>query len=125
MQNYMLNPKFVQRGLILVLITLLLDILGIVIICPVLPEYFSQLTGKDVNTAFVERGKLLAAYSVMQFLFAPVIGNLSDRYRRRPILLVSIICFAFDNLICAIAWSYSYLSDVFCQGYVALVLQLV
>ncbi|CAK01965.1 tetracycline resistance protein [Bartonella tribocorum] len=42
-------------------------------------------------------------------MFAPVIGNLSDRYGRRPILLVSIICFALDNLICAIAWSYSML----------------
>lgn len=65
MQDHMLNPKFVRRGLILVFITLLLDILGIAIICPVLPEYFSHLTGKDVSTSFVERGKLLAAYSVM------------------------------------------------------------
>ncbi|WP_208431955.1 MFS transporter, partial [Bartonella bovis] len=57
----------------------------------------------------VERGKLLVAYSVVQFLFAPIIGNLSDRFGRRPILLLSIISFAIDNLICAIAWCYSML----------------
>ncbi|WP_455465636.1 MFS transporter [Bartonella sp. B39] len=42
-------------------------------------------------------------------MFAPIIGNLSDRYGRRPILLISIISFALDNFICAIVWSYSML----------------
>ncbi|WP_034989078.1 tetracycline resistance MFS efflux pump [Bartonella senegalensis] len=109
MRSDKLNPKFVQRGLVLVFITLLLDMIGIAIISPVLPEYFVQLTGKDVSASSGERGRLFVAYSVMQFLFAPVIGNLSDRYGRRPILLISMIGFALDNLICAIAWSYSML----------------
>ncbi|ETS13319.1 hypothetical protein Q648_00230 [Bartonella quintana JK 12] len=110
MKNHELNPQFVQRGLILVFITLLLDVIGVAIISPILPEYFSQLTGKGVSASFADRGRLLVAYSVMQFLFAPVIGNFSDRYGRRPILLICIISFALDNFICAIAWSYAMLS---------------
>ncbi|KEG19245.1 tetracycline resistance MFS efflux pump [Bartonella bacilliformis] len=109
MKDKELNPKFVRSGLILVFITLLLDIIGIAIISPILPEYLSQLTGEDISKASVNAGVLLATYAVMQFLFAPLIGNLSDRYGRRPILLISIISFAIDNLICAIAWSYSVL----------------
>ncbi|MCZ2204086.1 MFS transporter [Bartonella sp. A05] len=104
-----LDLRSVRRGLILVFIILLLDIIGIAIISPILPEYFNQLTGQDISKASVDGGKLLIAYSVMQFLFSPFIGNLSDRYGRRPILLISIISFAIDNLICAIAWSYSML----------------
>ncbi|MHC5307824.1 MFS transporter [Bartonella sp. LJL80] len=103
------DPQFIRRGLVLVFITLLLDIIGIAIIVPVMPEYLSQLTGDDISAAAVDGGFLLMVYSAMQFLFAPLIGNLSDRYGRRPILLVSIITFALDNLICAIAWSYSML----------------
>lgn len=104
-----LDPKAIHRGLILVFIILLLDIIGIAIISPILPEYFSQLTGQDISKASVDGGKLLMAYSVMQFLFSPFIGNLSDRYGRRPILLISILSLALDNFICAIAWSYSML----------------
>lgn len=104
-----LDTKFVRKGLVLVFITLLLDIIGIAIIVPVMPEYLSQLTGDDISKASVDGGILLMVYSTMQFLFAPFIGNLSDRFGRRPILLLSIITFALDNLICAVAWSYSML----------------
>ncbi|WP_345096715.1 MFS transporter [Bartonella acomydis] len=109
MRNHKFNPKCVQGELILIFIILLLDIIAIAIVSPVLPEYFAQLTGKNISASSVERGRLLIAYSAMQFLFASVIGNLSDRYGRRPILLISIMCFAFDHFICAIAWNYSML----------------
>ncbi|WP_246464861.1 MFS transporter [Bartonella phoceensis] len=87
----------------------MLDIIAVAIISHVLPEYFAQLTGKDISASSVARGKLLVAYSAMQFLFAPIISNFSDRYGRRPLLLISIVSFALDNFICAIAWSYSML----------------
>ncbi|MBP2238613.1 DHA1 family tetracycline resistance protein-like MFS transporter [Sinorhizobium kostiense] len=102
----MLDKKFVQRGLAVVFLILLLDIMGIAIIVPVLPSYLRELTGADVGEAAIDGGWLLLVYSAMQFLFAPLIGNLSDRFGRRPVLLASVLTFAIDNLICALATSY-------------------
>jgi DHA1 family tetracycline resistance protein-like MFS transporter len=82
--------------------TLFLDIIGIAIIMPVLPTFLEELTGADISTAAVDGGWLLLVYAGMQFLFAPMIGNLSDRFGRRPVLLASILTFALDNLICAL-----------------------
>lgn len=102
----MVDTVTARRGLALVFTTLLLDIIGFGIIMPVLPAYLQELSGVDVSVAAREGGWLLFAYAAMQFVFAPVIGNLSDRFGRRPILLASVFTFAIDNLICAIAWSY-------------------
>lgn len=102
----MLDPKFVRRGLFLVFMILFLDVIGIAIIMPVLPAFLQELTGDDVSAAAVDGGWLLLIYSAMQFLFAPLLGNLSDRFGRRPILLASVFTFALDNLICAAATSF-------------------
>ncbi len=102
----MLEPKSVRRGLFLVFIILFLDVIGIAIIMPVLPAFLQELTGDDVSAAAIDGGWLLLIYSAMQFLFAPLIGNLSDRFGRRPILLISVLTFAIDNLICAAATSF-------------------
>ncbi|MET3794108.1 TCR/Tet family MFS transporter [Aquamicrobium terrae] len=102
----MVDTATARRGLALVFVTLLLDIIGFGIIMPVLPAYLQELSGIDVSAAALEGGWLFFAYAAMQFVFAPVIGNLSDRFGRRPILLASVFTFAIDNLICAIAWSY-------------------
>jgi MFS transporter, DHA1 family, tetracycline resistance protein len=102
----MLEPKSIRRGLFLVFVILFLDVIGIAIIMPVLPAFLQELTGDDVSTAAIDGGWLLLIYSAMQFLFAPLIGNLSDRFGRRPILLISVLTFAIDNLICAAATSF-------------------
>ncbi|OCJ05000.1 tetracycline resistance MFS efflux pump [Rhizobium sp. AC44/96] len=102
----MLDPKFVRRGLFLVFMILFLDVIGIAIIMPVLPVYLEQLTGGSVSDAALDGGWLLVVYAGMQFLFAPFLGNLSDRFGRRPILLLSVLTFAIDNLICAVATSF-------------------
>ena len=102
----MLDPKFVRRGLFLVFMILFLDVIGIAIIMPVLPAFLQELTGDSVSDAAVDGGWLLLIYSAMQFLFAPLLGNLSDRFGRRPILLLSVLTFAVDNLICAVATGY-------------------
>jgi DHA1 family tetracycline resistance protein-like MFS transporter len=102
----MIDPKTARRGLALVFTTLLLDIIGFGIIMPVLPAYLRELTGVGIGEAAIEGGWLFFAYAAMQFVFAPVIVGLSDRFGRRPILLASVFTFAIDNLICAVAWSY-------------------
>lgn len=102
----MLDPKFVRRGLFLVFMILFLDVIGIAIIMPVLPAYLEQLTGGSVSDAALDGGWLLVVYAGMQFLFAPLLGNLSDRFGRRPILLLSVLTFAIDNFICAVATSF-------------------
>ncbi len=59
-----------------------------------------------MSDAALDGGWLLVVYAVMQFLFAPFLGNLSDRFGRRPILLLSVLTFAIDNFICAVATSF-------------------
>lgn len=105
----MVDDKTAKRGLALVFTTLLLDIIGIGMIMPVLPAFLAELSGVGISEAAIEGGWLLFVYAVMQFLFAPLMGNLSDRFGRRPVLLASVLTFAIDNLICAFAWSYSML----------------
>lgn len=103
------NAKSSRYGLILILTIVMIDITGFAMILPVVPNYLQQLTGKDIAAASLDGGVLLMIYAVMQFLFAPMIGNLSDRFGRRPILLLAIISFALDNLIWAFAGSYAIL----------------
>lgn len=102
----MIEPESARRGLFLVFIILFLDIMGIAIIVPVLPAFLKELTGDSLSAAAVDGGWLLLVYSAMQFLFAPLIGNLSDRFGRRPVLLASVLTFALDTLICALAGNY-------------------
>jgi DHA1 family tetracycline resistance protein-like MFS transporter len=82
--------------LVCILITILLDMIGLGIIVPVLPELIRQLTGGSVAQAAVIGGYLVFVYALMQFLFSPVLGNLSDRFGRRPVLLLSLIGLTID-----------------------------
>jgi len=102
----MIDEKRARRGLALVFLILLMDMMGIALIMPVMPAYLRELTGADTSEAVLEGSWLFIAYSGMQFLFGAFIGNLSDRFGRRPILLASVLTFAIDNLICAVAGSY-------------------
>ena len=85
------------------LITAGLDSVGLGIIVPVLPELLMELTGEGIGIAAEYGGWLLMLYAGIQFLVAPIIGNLSDRFGRRPVLLVSLFAFALDYLAMALA----------------------
>lgn len=86
-----------------ILVTILLDMIGVGIIVPVLPELLEELTGGSVAEAAVIGGYLVFAYAFMQFVFSPVLGNLSDRFGRRPVLLASLLGLTFDYLMMSIA----------------------
>lgn len=86
-----------------ILVTILLDMIGVGIIVPVLPELLEELTGGSVANAAVIGGYLVFAYAFMQFVFSPVLGNLSDRFGRRPVLLASLLGLTFDYLMMSIA----------------------
>ena len=89
--------------LICVLVTIMIDMLGYGIILPVLPELIGQLTGGSVAQAAVIGGYLVFAYSLMQFLFGPALGNLSDRFGRRPIILIALAGLTIDYTIMGFA----------------------
>ena len=92
-----------------IFITILLDVMGWGLIIPVMPGLLSELKQLPINEASPEGAWLLSAYALTQFLFAPVIGNLSDRYGRRPVLLLSLLGFGIDYLFLALAPSYGWL----------------
>lgn len=92
-----------------IFVTLLIDVMGFGLIIPVLPDLISKLKGIPANQASIYGGYLLMSFAITQFVFAPVIGNLSDRYGRRPVLLSSLFGFGIDYIILAIAPAYSWL----------------
>ncbi|MGN6164483.1 MAG: TCR/Tet family MFS transporter [Flavisolibacter sp.] len=81
-----------------IFITLLIDVTGLGLIIPVLPKLIEHLTGGDISHASQWGGWLTFAYAVMQFFCAPIIGNLSDKWGRRPVLLFSLLGFGIDYL---------------------------
>jgi DHA1 family tetracycline resistance protein-like MFS transporter len=86
-----------------IFVTLLLDVIGWGIIIPVIPNLIKEMTGSDTSHAAEYGGWLTGAFAGMQLLCAPLIGNLSDRYGRRPILLISLFGFGIDYLFLSFA----------------------
>jgi len=86
-----------------IFVTLLLDVIGFGIIIPVIPKLIEQLTGEGLSAAARYGGWLGFAFAGMQFLFSPIMGNLSDQYGRRPVLLTALFGFGLDYLLVAFA----------------------
>lgn len=103
----MANDRKAAVGFIF--ITLLIDTMGWGLIIPVLPELIAELKHISINEASAYGGLLLSTYAITQFLFSPVIGNLSDRYGRRPVLLSSLLGFGIDYIILALAPTFGWL----------------
>lgn len=87
----------------------LIDMLGFGIVMPVLPRLIMDLGGLPIDSAAVFAGWLGAGYAAIQFVFAPIIGNLSDRYGRRPVLLASVAAMALDYTLLGFAQSLRWL----------------
>lgn len=92
-----------------IFITLLIDVIGFGIIIPVMPKLISTLKHIDISTASKYGSLLMFAYAFTQFFCAPLLGNLSDKYGRRPVLLFSLFGFGIDYLFLALAPTYGWL----------------
>ncbi len=92
-----------QAAIGFIFITLLIDVIGLGIIIPVIPKLIEELIHGDVSEAAKYGGWLTFAYAITQFIFAPLVGNLSDKYGRRPVLLLSLFGFSLDYLLLAFA----------------------
>jgi DHA1 family tetracycline resistance protein-like MFS transporter len=91
-----------QAAVPFILVTVFLDMMGIGIILPVLPGLIATFT-KDRDAQTYWYGAMLVSYGLMQFVSAPVLGAVSDRFCRRPVLLMSIFGFAFTFLLTAVS----------------------
>ncbi len=92
-----------RLSLVFVLATVMIDAMGIGLIMPVMPGLITGVQGGSLAQAAVWGGVLSTVFAVMQFLFSPVLGSLSDAVGRRPVLLVSLFVMALDYLIMALA----------------------
>jgi len=92
-----------------IFVTILIDVIGFGVIIPVMPDLISQLKHVPTNTAATYGSWLMSAYAITQFICAPIIGGLSDKYGRRKILLVSLFGFAVDYVFLALAPTYEWL----------------
>jgi DHA1 family tetracycline resistance protein-like MFS transporter len=92
-----------------IFITLLIDVMGWGLIIPVMADLIAQLKGIKVNEASPYGAYLLSAFAITQFIFSPIIGNLSDKYGRRPTLLFALLGFGIDYIILAVAPAYGWL----------------
>jgi MFS transporter, DHA1 family, tetracycline resistance protein len=92
-----------QASVVFVLITLFMDILGMGLVIPILPRLVQRLVGGTVGEASFVFGLLVSIYSVMQFFCAPVLGALSDRFGRRPVILVALAGLGLDYVLLSVA----------------------
>ena len=92
-----------QAALGFIFVTMLIDVIGWGIIIPVIPGLIEELISGDISEAAKVGGWLTFAYAITQFLFAPIVGNLSDKFGRRPIILISLFGFTLDYLLLAFA----------------------
>jgi len=86
-----------------ILLTVMMDAMGIGLIIPVMPDLIQEVGGGTLAQAAIWGGILATTFAVMQFVFGPVLGGLSDRFGRRPVLLVALIVMALDYVLMALA----------------------
>lgn len=89
--------------LVFIFVAILIDCIGMRIIYPVSATIIAEVSKSDVTEAVSYNGWMMAAYAIMQFIFAPILGALSDRYGRRPVLLLSLFGLGLDYLFLSLA----------------------
>ena len=94
-----------RPAVIFIILTVMIDAMGIGLIIPVMPDLIAQVQSADLSRAALWGGVLATTFAVMQFLFSPLVGSLSDRFGRRPVLLTSLSVMALDYVLMALAGS--------------------
>jgi len=93
-------------GLIFAIATILLDAIGVGLIFPIMPDLMVDVGAGAIGNGAIWGGILMSSYAVMQFLFSPLIGNLSDAFGRRGVLLLALAALTFDYLLMALAHTF-------------------
>lgn len=97
------EASFSRNALAFIFITVLINMTGFGVIVPVMPDLIMEITGEGRAYAAQWGGILSVVYAAMQFVMSPILGALSDRYGRRPVILGSLIAYSFDFLLLALA----------------------
>lgn len=98
-----MDKKPGKHAMVFLLVAVLIDMIGLGMIMPVMPSLLTEITGEGLGSAAAWGGWLAFTYALMQFLFAPVMGNLSDAYGRRRVLLLALGALAVDYAIMGFA----------------------
>lgn len=101
--HFLFTMKNQKAAIGFVLVTVLIDVIGVGIIIPVIPALITELTGGTISDASIVGGWLMFAYAFMQFICAPIMGALSDQFGRRPVLLLSLFGFGLDYILAGFA----------------------
>ena len=92
-----------KRAVHFILLTVMIDAIGIGLIMPVMPALLLDLGGSTLANAAVWGGVMSTVFALMQFLFGPLIGNISDQFGRRKVLLVSLSVMSLDYVMMGIS----------------------
>lgn len=98
-------PSSARLPVVFVLLTVVIDAMGIGLVMPVMPALVGELSGGGIADAAAWGGLAGFAYALMQVLFQPAVGALSDAYGRRPVLVVSLVVMGLDHFLLAVAGS--------------------
>lgn len=94
-----------KKSTLVVLITVVLNMTGVGLFWPILPGLVAEISGGTISQTAVIVGLLAVSFSVMQFIFAPFLGAASDRFGRRPVMLVALAGLGLDTLFLAFAYT--------------------
>jgi DHA1 family tetracycline resistance protein-like MFS transporter len=99
-------PRPTRLPILFIVLTVVIEAMGIGLILPVMPDLLREVQGVGLADAALWGGVLASAYAMMQFLFSPTIGNVSDRFGRRPVLLLSLAVIFVDYIVMALAQTF-------------------